>query len=61
MLKGRNGMIYGIMTKAIYRIDPARRAFEILAAPPSDIGSGMAIMDGRLYFGCGADLWSCRI
>ena len=61
MLKGKNGMIYGIMTKAIYRIDPGRRAFEIIAAPPSDIGSGMAIMDGRLYFGCGADLWSCRI
>lgn len=61
MLKGGDGMIYGIMTWAIYRIDPARRAFEVLAVPPENIGSGMAIMDGRLYFGCGADLWSYRM
>jgi membrane associated rhomboid family serine protease len=61
MLKGADGLIYGIMSRAIYRIDPAKRAFEVLAVPPGEIGSGAAILGGLLYFGIGADLWSYRI
>ncbi len=61
MLKGADGMIYGIMSQAIYRIDPAKRAFEVLTVPPDEIGSGAAILDGVLYFGIGADLWSWKL
>ena len=61
MARHEDGMIYGIAAKAIYRINPEKRAIEILAVPPADIGAGMAIIDHRLYFGTGARLWSYGI
>lgn len=61
MLKAADGTIYGIMSRAIYRIDPATRTFEVLATPPGDIGSGAAILNGMLYFGIGSNLWSFKL
>ncbi len=61
MLKNADGMIYGILGKAICRIDPARRDFEVVAVPPRGIGAGVAITDGKLYFGCGPNLWSWQL
>jgi len=51
-------MIYGIMCKAIYRIDPEKRTFEVLAVPPVEISTGLAIIGRTLYFGSFAHLWS---
>ncbi len=61
MLRDADGMIYGIMCRAIYRIDPEKRAFEILAVPPVEISTGLAIIDRVLYFGSFADLWSYEL
>jgi hypothetical protein len=58
MMMGEDGMIYGILTKAVYRINPRRRAVEVLGSPPANISAGMAIIERKLYFGAGSALWS---
>ena len=61
MLRDADGMIYGIMCKAIYRIDPEKRTFEVLAVPPVEISTGLAIIGRTLYFGSFAHLWSYEL
>ncbi|MFP3904346.1 MAG: hypothetical protein ACLFWB_08915 [Armatimonadota bacterium] len=40
------------------RITPGSYEVEALASPPNGIYSGMAIIDGRIYFGSGSHLMS---
>lgn len=58
---GPDGMIYALFRGAVVRIDPQTYVHEPIARPVSTITSGIAILDGRLYFGCGPRLFSCDL
>ena len=55
---GPDGQIFGLLAGAIYRIDPDTLTPTIVVQPPVPITAGMAILDGRIYFGSGSHLCS---
>lgn len=55
---GLDGQLYALLRQGIFTLDPNRFTATLLAAPPVPITSGMAILQGRLYFGSGSHLWS---
>lgn len=57
---GRN-VIYGLLSQAIFMIDPKRYEVELLAQPPCNITSGMALIQGDIYFGSESELWQYRL
>lgn len=56
-----DGTIYGLLTRGIYRIAFGKEFAEIISEPPCDIERGMAICDGKIYFGNLTHLWSYTI
>lgn len=61
MVFGPDGKIYALFRGAAVRIEPQTYTHEAVARPPVAITSGIAILDGRLYFGCGPRLFSCDL
>ena len=61
MTWGPDGMIYAIFREAVVRIDPKTRKHEAVARPGVRITTGIAILDGRLYFASGPKLYSCAL
>jgi hypothetical protein len=57
LLRGDDGTIYGVFSKAIFRID-ADFKIEKLADLPNLATAGIAWDKGTVYFACGAKLWS---
>lgn len=55
---GPGGVLYALLRNAICRIDPESLRPAVIARPPVPITAGMAILQGRLYFGSGSHLWS---
>ncbi len=55
------GKIYGLLSNAIYSIDPDTFEANILSVPPVTISSGMCILYDKIYFGSGSHLWSYKI
>lgn len=58
---GPDGMLYALFRGAVVRIDPAARTHIDIARPTAGITTGIAILDGRLYFACGPRLMSCAL
>ena len=58
---GPDGRIYGLAKEAIFVIDPKDDRIFLLGKPPVPIDSGMAIMDRKIYFGSGANLYEFEI
>jgi hypothetical protein len=58
LLRGEDGKIYALFTKAIVKIHPGDYRHEKLADAPGSISAGIAIQQGRLYFAVGSHLWS---
>jgi len=58
---GPDGLLYALFRNAVVRIDPATYEHEAISSPSAPITSGIAILDGRLYFGCGPRLFSCSL
>ncbi len=61
MTLGPDGSIYALFRQAIVRIEPGTFAHAKLADSPVGIGAGIALVDGRLYFGSGSRLWSYQL
>ncbi len=61
MTIGPDGKIYALFQKAVVRIEPGTLAHQAIARPNATITSGIAIVGGRLYFGCGPRLMSCNL
>jgi len=61
MTNGPDGAIYALFRNAVVRIEPGTREHKAIAWPKAPITSGIAILDGRLYFGCGPTLCSCSL
>lgn len=61
MTVGPDGHIYAIFRQAVVRIEPGTRTHTAIARSEAPITSGIAIVDNRLYFGCGPRLFSCAI
>lgn len=57
-VQDRNQTIVGVMQHAIFTVDTARLALRLLAVPPKPITAGLTLLDGKLYFGCGSELWA---
>lgn len=53
-----DGTLYGLLTGGIYRVSPGSERPEILSVPPCTVSSGMALLEGKLYFGSQTHLWS---
>jgi hypothetical protein len=58
---GPDGRLYGLAREAIFAIDPKDDQVSILAKPSVPIHSGMAMLDRKIYFGSGANLWEFEI
>jgi hypothetical protein len=59
---GPGGQLYGLLRRAIVRIDPENFAVTpLLTEPPMPITAGMGMLGGRLYFGSGSHLISYPI
>jgi hypothetical protein len=56
-----DGSIYALFREAIIRIEPGTFEHEKIADSPVQIGAGVALLDGRLYFGSGSRLWSYEL
>ncbi len=56
-----DGMIYALFRTAVVRIEPGTCAHRGISFPTVPITSGLAILDGRLYFGSGPRLLSCAL
>ena len=54
---GPDERLYGLAKEAIFIIDSKDDRTSLLARPPVPIDSGMAIMDRKIYFGSGANLY----
>ncbi len=52
-----DGTVYGLLTNGIYRIATGKTEAEILSTPPCPITAGMAVQDGKIFFGSGSHLW----
>jgi hypothetical protein len=61
MLEGPDGYLYALFREAVVRIDPETRAHEAIARSDVPITTGIALLQNRLYFGCGPQLYSCSI
>jgi len=58
LIRGPDGNLYALFTKALVRIEPQTFRHEKLADAPGSISAGLAIQAGRLYFAIGSHLWS---
>jgi hypothetical protein len=59
--RGPDGELYGIMSRAIVRIDPETLKHEKLAEAPTTITAGGAFVNGLLYFTAGSHVWSYEV
>jgi outer membrane protein assembly factor BamB len=53
--------LYGLAKEAIFFIDPRNDQISLVTKPPVPIHSGMAILNGKIYFASGANLWEFEI
>ena len=53
--------LYGLAREVIFSIDPKNDRVSSVANPSSPIHSGMAILNNKIYFGSGANLWEFEI
>ena len=53
--------LYGLANEAIFFIDPRNDQISLVTKPPIPIHSGMAILNGKIYFASGANLWEFEI
>jgi outer membrane protein assembly factor BamB len=58
---GPGGKLYGLAREAIFAIDPKDDQVSLVAKPLVPISSGMAMLDRKIYFGSGANLWEFEI
>ncbi|MCF7688188.1 MAG: dienelactone hydrolase family protein [Cephaloticoccus sp.] len=58
---GAGGTVYGVLSRTVFRIEPDDHRITNLGESPVPITAGLAILDGRIYFGSQAQLWSCRL
>jgi len=58
---GPGGRLYGLAKEAIFAIDPKKDEISLLANPPTPIDSGMALLEQKIYYGAGANLWEFDI
>lgn len=61
LLTGPDGKFYALFNRNIVRIDPETFEHESVLRPPAVIGAGIAIEKGRIFFGSGSRLCSCRL
>lgn len=61
MTIGSDGKIYALFREAVVRIDPGTLSHHEVARPNLPITAGIAIVKGRLYFGSGPRLLSCKL
>ena len=59
--RGPDGVVYGVLGQAVFRVEPADHRITVLAKPPVPITAGLAITGDRLYFASKANVWSCRL
>ena len=53
--------LYGLARETIFSIDPKNDRVSPVGNPSSPIHSGMAILNNKIYFGSGANLWEFEI
>jgi hypothetical protein len=58
---GPGGKLYGLTEEAIFSIDPKDDRVSLLAKPTAPITSGMAILDRKIYYGSGSNLYEFEI
>jgi len=58
LARAPNGTIYGLMSKAVFRIDAGTKSAVPAADLPAEATAGVVIAAGRLYFAAGARLFS---
>jgi hypothetical protein len=58
---GPGGRLYGLAREAIFFIDPRNDEVSLMVKPPVPIHSGMGMLDRKIYFGSGANLWEFEI
>lgn len=56
-----DGNIYAVLSQALVKIEPKTFKLTKLADLPVAATAGMAILEGRLYYVCGAELWSYKL
>lgn len=59
--RGPGGVVHGLLSRAVFRVEPEDYRITVIARPPVEITAGLAIAGDRLYFGAKAHVWSCRL
>jgi outer membrane protein assembly factor BamB len=55
------GRLVGLTTKGVYVLDVTRGEMVHTAPAPVPVNCGFALIDDRVYFGSGADLWRYQL
>ncbi|GIP31601.1 hypothetical protein [Paenibacillus sp. J2TS4] len=55
--QGGQWSLYGLLSGALFRIDPDLCEPVLLSATPKEATSGLVYIAGSLFFGCGSELW----
>ncbi|MVO98644.1 hypothetical protein [Paenibacillus lutrae] len=50
--------IIGLLSRGIFKVQTDSMKPQLVSLLPDEATSGLAFMEGRLYFGCGSQLWS---
>ena len=75
LVKRSDGLIYGVLSKGIFSIEPENYTVKLIAMPPIEATAGMALIRDRIYFaggspekinfkelaGAGTHLWSYKL
>lgn len=59
--QGGQTVIFGLLSGLLFRVDPGTCEPVRLADTPKKATSGLAYINGKLYFGCGSELWRYSI
>ncbi|MFV1967781.1 MAG: hypothetical protein ACC628_20315, partial [Pirellulaceae bacterium] len=60
-VRGPDSEVYLLFVKGIACLDPKTFDISLLAESPVRIGAGGAMLDGRIYFASGSDLYSYAV
>jgi hypothetical protein len=58
---GKDGLIWGLTTRAIFTLDPQTCEYRLVARSPTPITAGLALTEEAVYFASGAHLWRYRM
>ena len=61
IFRNQDGLIYGVSSSAIFKIDPSTNSLQVLQSSSAPITAGSGHDSSHIYFAIGAAIYSCSI